>query len=146
MDVCFAGPKVTALDGVVKEAGDRVAVVLVILSCVDASLCGDGVCSPGTILVAEALHPVAKLGESGSCGTTCQPTPDNYDGKLPFVGRVDESRIHHVPGPLLIEGTGRNSTAEIDGHREVLGSDDWNLPVMRGFAKIEFTGRSQRRG
>ena len=43
VDVGLAGPEVAALEGVVEEAEDRVAVVLVIFGGVDPPLGGDGV-------------------------------------------------------------------------------------------------------
>ena len=43
MHVCFARTEVTTLDGVVKQTVHAVAVALVILRGVNATLCGNGV-------------------------------------------------------------------------------------------------------
>ena len=54
VDVGFAAAEVAALDGVVEEAVDAVAVVAVVLGGVDAALGGDAVRAPRRILEAEA--------------------------------------------------------------------------------------------
>jgi hypothetical protein len=46
-----------------RTAGGRVAVVRVVLGRVDAALGGDRVRAPRAVLVAEALDPVAQLGQ-----------------------------------------------------------------------------------
>ena len=53
VDVRLAGAVVAALDGVVEEPEDRVAVLLVVLRGVHAALGGDGVGAPRGVLVAE---------------------------------------------------------------------------------------------
>ena len=53
VDVGLARAEVAALDGVVEEAVDGVAVVLVVLRGVDAALCGDRVRASRAVLVAE---------------------------------------------------------------------------------------------
>ena len=63
VDVGLAGAEVAALDGVVEEAVDAVAVVLVVLGGVDAALGGDRVGAARAVLVAEALDVVAELGQ-----------------------------------------------------------------------------------
>ena len=68
IDVGFAGAEVAALDGVVEEAVDAVAVVLIVLGGVDAALGGDGVGAAGGILEAEALDVVAEFAERGGGG------------------------------------------------------------------------------
>ena len=65
VDVGFAGAEVAALDGVVEEAEDALAVVGVVLGGVDAALRGDGVRAARGILEAEALDLVAELAERG---------------------------------------------------------------------------------
>jgi hypothetical protein len=60
---------------VVEEAVDAVAVVLVVLRGVDAALGGDGVGAARAVLVAEALHVVAELGERGGGGAAGEAGP-----------------------------------------------------------------------
>ena len=61
VDVGFARAEVAALDGVVEQPVDAVAVVLVILRGVDAALRGDAVRAARAVLEAEALHLVARV-------------------------------------------------------------------------------------
>ena len=56
VDVGLPGPEVAALHGVVEEAEDAVAVVVVVLGGVDAALGGDGVGPARAVLVAEAVR------------------------------------------------------------------------------------------
>ena len=63
VDVGLARAEVAALDRVVEQAIDAVAVVLVVLGRVDAALRGDAVRAPRRILEAEALDVVAELAQ-----------------------------------------------------------------------------------
>ena len=63
VDVGLARAVVAALDGVVEEPVDRVAVALVVLGRVDAALGGDRVRAARGVLVAEGLHDVARLAQ-----------------------------------------------------------------------------------
>nr|BFE75348.1 hypothetical protein GCM10020092_086490 [Actinoplanes digitatis] len=70
--VGLAGAEVAALDRVVEEPVDRVAVVAVVLGGVDAALRGDRVRPPRAVLVAVGPHPVASLRE-GRRGRAMRP-------------------------------------------------------------------------
>ena len=63
VDVRLARAEVAALDRVVEQAVDAVAVVLVVLGGVDAALRRDAVRAPRRILEAEALDVVAELAQ-----------------------------------------------------------------------------------
>ena len=67
MHIGLAGTKIAAFDRVVEEAVNAVAVILVIFCGIDATLSGDRVGAAGTVLIAEAFHFVALLGER-RCG------------------------------------------------------------------------------
>ena len=79
IDVGLAGAEVAALDGVVEEAVDAVAVVLVILGGVDAALGGDAVGAARAVLEAEALDLVAQFGQRGGGGAAGQAGADDDD-------------------------------------------------------------------
>src|SRR5690606_182964 len=98
------GAEVAALDGVVKEAEDAVAVVLVVLGRVDAALGGDGVGAAGAVLKAEARDLVAELGEGGGRRPAGEPGSDDEDVEAALVGRAHQA--HPVAGavPLVLEG------------------------------------------
>src|SRR5207248_4745358 len=61
IDVCFARAKVAALDGIVEQPIDAVAIVLVVLRRVDAALGGDAVGASRRILKAECVDAVSEL-------------------------------------------------------------------------------------
>ena len=101
VDVGFARPVVAALDRVVEEALDAVAVVLVVLGGIDAALGRDAVRAARAVLNAEAQDVVAELAERGGRRRAGQAGADDDDRVLPAVGRVDELGIEAVPIPLL---------------------------------------------
>ena len=64
--VGLAGAEVAALDGVVEQAVDAVAVVGVVFRRIDAALRRDAMRPAGAVLKAEVLHVVTEFGER--CG------------------------------------------------------------------------------
>ena len=105
VDIRLAGAEVSPLDGVVEEAPDAVAVVLVVLGGIDASLRGDGVGAAGAVVKAEGLHLVAELGEGGGGGGAGESCADDDDLELALVGGADELRVVLERGPLLLNRT-----------------------------------------
>jgi hypothetical protein len=75
VDVGLAGAEVAALDGVVEQPVDAVAVVLVVLRRVDAALRGDRVGAARAVLVAERLDVVAELAERRAAAPPARPVP-----------------------------------------------------------------------
>ena len=104
VDVRFPRAEVAALDRVVEEAPDAVAVVLVVLRGVDAALRRDRVGAPGAVLVAEAGDVVAELGERRRARAAREARPDDDHGVFPLVRRVDELHVEAVLVPLVLEG------------------------------------------
>ena len=102
VDVGLAGAEVAALDRVVEEAVDGVAVVLVVLRGVDPALGGDGVRAPRGVLVAEGLDLVARLAEGRARRPAGETGADDDDGELAAVGRVDQRGVELplLPPPL----------------------------------------------
>jgi hypothetical protein len=88
--VGFAGAVVAALDRVVEQPLDAVAVVLVVLRGVDPALRRDAVRAPRAVVDAEALDVVAQLAERGGRRRTGQARADDDDGVLAAVGRVHQ--------------------------------------------------------
>ena len=83
------------VDGVVEEAKDAVAVVLVVLRRVDAALRRDRVRAPRRVVDAEHRDAVAHLGERRGRGASREPRPDDDHVELPAVRRIDELQIEH---------------------------------------------------
>src|SRR5213079_1527923 len=100
--VGLAGAEVAALDRVVEQPEDRVAVVLVVLGGVDSPLRGDRVRPPRRILETEAGHPVAELGERRGRG-----------------GALDRRA---VPFPFRRERSVGGAGAQLHGHRSTPAS------------------------
>ena len=105
VDIRFAGTEIAALDRVVKKPVSAIAIILVILRSVDATLRGDRVRAARAILIAEALHVVTLLGEGRSGGRASQTGADNDDVELPLVGRAHKLRVVFIGRPLVVEGT-----------------------------------------
>ena len=116
VDVGLARAEVAALDRVVEEPVDAVAVVLVILRGVDAALGGDGVRAARAVLVAEAFHLVAQLGQRGGGRGARQAGADDDDLVLPPVGRVDQLRFELVLVPLFLDRAGGDVCVEAVDH------------------------------
>ena len=87
IDVRLTGPEIAALDGVLEEPLDGVAVIRVVLGGVDAALRGDGVGPSRRVLEAEAGHLVAELGQRGRRRGARQSRADHDDVELPLVRR-----------------------------------------------------------
>ena len=112
-DVRLARAKVAALDGVVKQAKDGVAVILIILGRVDAALGGDGMRPARGVLETKRLHLIAQLGQRGGGGGAGQSRAHHNHVKLPLVGGVDQLHVALVAVPLLRQRAGRNFGVEI---------------------------------
>ena len=63
VNVGLTGAVVATLDGVVEQTVNGVTVVLIVLGCIDTTLCGDRVCTTGRVLNAEVNHVEAHLAE-----------------------------------------------------------------------------------
>ncbi len=106
VDVRFPGPEVAALDGVVEQPVDGVAVVAVVLGRVDAALRGDGVGAARGVLVAELDDVVALFGEGGARGAAGQSGPHDDHRVLAPVGGVDQLGLEAARVPALVDGSG----------------------------------------
>lgn len=105
--VGLPGPEVAALDGVVEQAVDGVAVVAVVLRRVDAALRGDGVGAARGVLVAELDDVVALFGEGGAGRAAREAGAHDDDRVLAPVGRVDQLGLEAALVPALGDGSGR---------------------------------------
>ena len=83
INVVLAGAEIAALNGVVEEAVDAVAIVLVVLGSVDAALRCDGVRAPRAVLKAEALNVVAEFAQR--CGGGSAGKPGTYYDHVEFA-------------------------------------------------------------
>ena len=109
--VRLAGAVVAALDRVVEEAVDAVAVVLVVLRRVDPALRGDGVRTAGRVVERDDLHVVAELAERRGGRRAGEAGADDDDVEPALVRRVDELDRELVVVPLLGESDRRDSAS-----------------------------------
>src|SRR5699024_8256115 len=101
--VRFAGAVVPALDGVVEETADTVAVVAVVLGGVDDALGGDRVGATRGVLVAEALHVVAGLTQGGCRRSAAQPGAHDDDRALAAVVGADQFGVEPALVPHFVQ-------------------------------------------
>ena len=108
VDIGFTGAEVAAFNGVVKQAVNGVAVVLVVLGCVNAALGRNGVGAAGAVLVAEAFDVVAKFGKRGGSGGASQAGTYHKHRVLALVVRIDQFGLKFVLGPFVLNRAGGN--------------------------------------
>ncbi len=101
VDVGFAGAIVAALDGVVEQAIDAVAVVAIVLGGVDAALRRDAVRAPRAVVDEERLDVVAELAQRRGRRRAGETGADDDDLELAAVGRVDQLVFELAPIPLV---------------------------------------------
>ncbi len=101
VNICLASTVVTTLDSVVEQTINRVTVVLIVLCCVDTSLCCDRVSTAGRVLNAEVKHIEAHLAKrSGSTGTSQTCTNDD-NVEFQFVLGVHQALVCFIISPFL---------------------------------------------
>ena len=104
VDVRLARAEVAALDRVVEEPVDAVAVAGVVLGGVDAPLGGDRVRTARRVVERERLDLIAELGERGARRRAGEPGAHHEDLELALVVRVDEADVALEVGPLVGDG------------------------------------------
>jgi len=143
VDVGLTSPEVASLDGVIEESEIGVAIILVVLGGVDATLGGHRVGPTGTVLDAEVQHAVAQLAQGGGRGPPGQAGSHHKDGVLALVGRGDQGHMAAMVAPLAFQGTGGDAGVQDSGrllrrsvqvglvHRAPPRADetDWNGPA-----------------
>ena len=120
INVRFARAEIAALDRVVEEAVNAVAVVRVIFRGVDSALGGDAVRAARTVLVTERFDVVALLAQRGGGRAAGETGADDDDLETAAIVRRDQPGIILVPAPLFRQRPG--------------GTLDSSVPIMSGFA------------
>ena len=105
INISFASAIVATFHSVIEQAVNRVAVVLIVLCCIDTALCCNRVCTAGRILYAEVFHFEAHFAERCSGTGTCQTCTYDDNIELTFVFRVNELLMSLEIGPLFSNGT-----------------------------------------
>ena len=112
----FTGAKIAALDRVVKEAVNAVAVVLIIFRSIDSALGRDRMSAPRRILIAKALYPVAKLAQRRRGRTAGQPAAHDNNLELAAIIWTNKSGMIAMALPFLVERARRNFGVERSNH------------------------------
>ena len=101
MHVCLARAEVAALDGVLEQAIDAVAVALIVLCGVDAALGSNGVRASRRVVERKRVDLVTKLGKRCGSGCTCKAGANHDDLELSLVVRVYQLGVCLVVVPLV---------------------------------------------
>ena len=112
VNVGLTGTVVTTLHGVVEEAVNAVAIVLIVLGSIDTSLSGDGVCTTGRVLDAEVLYLEAHFAERSGSGGSGQTGADDDDVEFTLVLGVHKLLVCLIVGPFFSNGTFRYAGIE----------------------------------
>jgi hypothetical protein len=108
VDVAFPGTVVSAFDGIVKQAVNAIAVILIILGRINSTLCRNAVRAARAVLKAERLYVISKLAQRCGGGGPCQTRSHYNDFVFTLVGRIDQLQVKLVPGPFFRQGAFRN--------------------------------------
>ena len=103
--VGFASAVVTTLHGVIEETIYRVAIILIVLGCIDTTLSGDGVSATGAILDAEIEHIESHLCQCRSGRSTGETCADHDDVETTLVSGVYKLLMSLVISPFISDGT-----------------------------------------
>ena len=112
--VGLTGPEVATFDGVIEQAVDRVAVAMVILGCVDATLSGDRVGPARRVVEGEDLHVVPEPGQRRRRRRPGQPGTDDDHVEFTLVGRVHQFHGELVVVPTVFDRTRRGLCIKCD--------------------------------
>src|SRR5205823_2907304 len=102
VNVGFARAKVPAFHRVVKQPVYTVAVVVIVLCGVDASLRSDGMRATRRILEAKTMDVVTEFSQASRRGAASKSSSNNDDVVFALVGRVDQlqAELMRFPGPF----------------------------------------------
>ena len=97
----LTGTVVTSFNGVTEQTLHTVAVILVILGCIDTTLCSDGVRTARRVLNAENIHFEAHCSQRSSGRGTGQSGSNNNDIYFPLVGGIHQLLTGFIVGPFF---------------------------------------------
>ena len=124
VDVPFPRAVVAALDRVVEQAEDAVAVVLVVLGRVDPALGRDRMRPPRAVLVAVALDVVAQLGQRCRGGGAGEARAHHEDRVLALVRGVHQLHLEAVLLPFPFDRALGNVGAKFHQRRAAVAARD----------------------
>ena len=118
VNVGFTRTEVAALDCVIEEAVNAVAIVLIILRRVNSTLSRNRVRPPRRILVAKTFHQITQLAEGRRRRASGQAAADNDDLEFAAVVWTDEPRVILMVRPFFCQRPTRNLWIETADHSQ----------------------------
>src|SRR6185312_1764898 len=103
VDIAFARTVIPALDRIIKKTEHAVAVVLVILGCIDSPLGRDAVRPARRILETESFHLVSHFAERGCRRGAGQTRAYNDHFEVALVGRVHQFDMTFIVFPFFVQ-------------------------------------------
>ena len=103
INVRFARAKISALDRVMEQSVDAIAIVLIILCGIDPALRCNRVRAPWRILKAKAFYPVAEFAQGRRRRSAGETASHNDDLELSPIIWANQSRVIPMAAPFLIE-------------------------------------------
>ena len=101
VNVGFACTIVTTFDCIVEKTVYRVAVILIILSCVDTTLCCDGVSTAWRILDTEVEYSESHFTQRSGCRCAGKSGSYNDNVETTFVGRINKFLVSFIVTPFF---------------------------------------------
>ena len=108
--VCFAGAVVATFDCIVEETVYTIAVILIILSGVDTSLCCDAMRAAWAVMERKALDVIPQFAEGSSCSSAGETGADHDHIEAEFVVGGHEGDCGFILFPFGGDRAGRNFT------------------------------------
>jgi hypothetical protein len=112
VDIGLARAEVAALDRVVEEAVDAVAVIAIILGGIDAALRGHAVRAARAVLIGSSIRRCSQLTQRRCRRTARQPRTDDDDLESAPVGRVDQLHLELAALPQRLHRAGGHTAIQ----------------------------------
>src|SRR3954452_13076455 len=107
MYIGFTRAVVTTLYGIIKQAKNTIAVILIILCSINAPLRRNRVSTPRGILVAKRFYLVAQFTQRCCCAGACKPSTYNDNFQFTLIGWVHQFTMSFVICPFLFKPSRR---------------------------------------
>ena len=118
--VAFARAEVTTLDGVTEKSRNAVAVTLIVLGCIDATLSGNRVGAARGVMKSKCVDAIAELGKRRRSRSAGQTSAHHDDFELAFVAWVDELGVGLEVVPLVGQRAVGNFRIQLGVGRAIL--------------------------
>ena len=101
INVGFACTIVTTFDCIVEKTVYGVTVILIVLSCIDTTLCSNRVSTTGRILDTEVEYSESHFAQRSGCRCAGKSGTYNDNVKTTFVGRIYKFLVSFIVTPFF---------------------------------------------